>query len=42
VANGSVPPLADVSAQMVRHAGSGSYVDGNVLMLRVRHSGFRS
>ena len=29
-------------AQMVRHAGPGSYVDGNGLMLRVRDSGSRS
>ena len=31
-----------LSAQMVRHAGPGSYVDGNGLMLRVRDSGSRS
>ena len=30
------------SAQQVRHAGPGSYVDGNGLMLRVRDSGSRS
>ena len=31
-----------LSARMVRHAGPGSYVDGNGLMLRVRDSGSRS
>ena len=31
-----------LSAQMVRHAGPGSHVDGNGLMLRVRDSGSRS
>ena len=31
-----------LSAKMVRHAGPGSYVDGNGLMLRVRDSGSRS
>ena len=31
-----------LSAQMVRHVGPGSYVDGNGLMLRVRDSGSRS
>ncbi len=31
-----------LSAQMVRHAGPGSYVDGNGLMLRVRDNGSRS
>ena len=31
-----------LSAQTVRHAGPGSYVDGNGLMLRVRDSGSRS
>ncbi|MDE0062605.1 MAG: integrase arm-type DNA-binding domain-containing protein [Gammaproteobacteria bacterium] len=31
-----------LSAQMVRHAGPGSYVDGNGLMLRVRDSGSRA
>ena len=30
-----------VSAQQMRHAGSGSYVDENGLMLRVRDSGSR-
>ena len=29
----------ELSVQMVRRAGPGSYVDGNGLMLRVRHSG---
>ena len=31
-----------LSAQQVRHAGPGSYVDGNGLMLRVCDSGSRS